>query len=528
MGAGSAAVAAGGPSARGWGLPLLTVVIGSFMTILDSTIVNVAVPTLMAQFGASTDQVEWVVTIFLLVLGVVVPISGWLADRYGLGRIYIIALVIFTAGSALCGLSTSLGELVFFRLLQGIGGGLIAPITLAMVYRLVPREKIGLAMGIYGLTVAFGPALGPTLGGYLVEYVDWRLIFYINVPVGILGLALATSILPPFPTDPSRRFDLWGFVTSAVGLSMLLLGLSEGQTWGWTSEITVLVLMLAVWALVLFVVIELQVPVPLLDLRIFRYGVFTLSSVLIMVSVVALYAGSFYVPLFMQTVQGLGAFPTGMALMPGALCMGAAMPLAGRLYDRIGARIPAVVGLVVLTVATVLMTRMTVLTPVSTIMWWMALRYAGLGLAFMPIMTAGLAVVPTNEISRASAINNIIQRTSAALGLAVLTEVFSQRSMQRAANLANSITYFNHSLVAAERAAGGSVGQTMQSGVYGQVAHYGGLLALAPVIEDRAFAGGVHDVFVYAALASLVAIPLAFLLRGGRRRGGERTVVAAD
>jgi EmrB/QacA subfamily drug resistance transporter len=207
---GEALATAGTRQGAGWGLPLLAVIIGSFMSILDSTIVNVAIPTLQSTFGASTDQVQWVVTIFLLALGVVVPVSGWLADRYGLTRVYIASLIIFTAGSALCGLSTSLAELVFFRLLQGIGGGLLAPITMAMVYRLVPRDRIGTAMGLYGLTIAFGPALGPTLGGYLVQYVDWRLIFYINVPIGIFAVIAASRVLHASPTDRNQKLDPWG------------------------------------------------------------------------------------------------------------------------------------------------------------------------------------------------------------------------------------------------------------------------------------------------------------------------------
>ncbi len=487
------------------------------MSILDSTIVNVAIPTLQSNFGASTDQVQWVVTIFLLALGIVVPVSGWLADRYGMTRVYIASLIIFTAGSALCGLSTSLTELIFFRLLQGVGGGLLAPITMAMVYRLVPRERIGTAMGIYGLTIAFGPALGPSLGGYLVQYVDWRLIFYINVPIGILGVILASAVLPPFAGDSSKPFDLWGFVTSATGLGLLLYGLTEGQTWGWTSEASVLVLMGAAWMLTLYIVIELTTPNPLLDLRIFRYRVFSLSSVLVVVTVVALYAGSFYVPLYMQEVQGYGAFATGLTLMPAALLMGATMPFSGRLYDAVGARVPAVIGMVIVGAATLLFLRMTADTTSSTISVWMAIRSLGLAMAMMPVMTAGLSVIPTQEIGRASAINNIIQRTAGSLGLAVLTSIYSNDYAQQTANLASHVTRTSPGLTVLMQRAAATVSQVVPS----FAAKDSGLLVIARAISNLAFTTAMHDVFAYAAISAIVGAVLAIFLREQRHGGGR-------
>ncbi len=515
--ASATAEAVGTRQGAGWGLPVFAVIIGSFMSILDSTIVNVAIPTLQSTFGASTDQVQWVVTIFLLALGIVVPVSGWLADRYGMTRVYIASLIIFTAGSALCGLSTSLTELIFFRLLQGVGGGLLAPITMAMVYRLVPRERIGTAMGIYGLTIAFGPALGPTLGGYLVQYVDWRLIFYINVPVGILGVVLATAVLPPFAGDSRKPFDVWGFVTSALGLGLLLYGLTEGQTWGWTSEASVLVLMGAAWMLALYVAIELTAPHPLLDLRIFRYRVFSLSSVLVVVTVVALYAGSFYVPLYMQEVQGYGAFATGLTLMPGALVMGATMPFSGRLYDAVGARVPAVIGMLVVGGATLLFLSMTAYTTNTTIALWMALRSLGLAMAMMPVMTAGLSVIPTAEIGRASAINNLIQRTAGSLGLAVLTSVYSTDYAQQAANLANHVTLTSPGLATLMQQTAAVVSRAVQP----FVAKDSGLLVIAQAISDRAFTAAMHDVFGYAAISAVIGAGLAIFLREQRHGGGR-------
>ncbi|MDT7596335.1 MAG: hypothetical protein QOJ06_1881, partial [Pseudonocardiales bacterium] len=234
-GAAAQPVGAGARNSGGWGLPLTVLVAGMFMSVLDISIVNVAIPTIQNDFGATTDDVQWVVTGYTLALGVVVPVTAWLGDRFGLSRVYNLALLAFAAGSALCGLAWDLNSLVIFRIVQAIPGGILPVITLSILYRIVPREKLGAAMGLYGLGIVFAPAVGPTLGGYLVEYVDWRLIFYINVPVGILGAVAAALVLPRFPTVAGRRFDVLGFVTIASGLFAVLLALSEGESWGWSS-----------------------------------------------------------------------------------------------------------------------------------------------------------------------------------------------------------------------------------------------------------------------------------------------------
>jgi len=303
----------------GWGLPLAVLVAGMFMSVLDISIVNVAIPTIQNDFGATTDDVQWVVTGYTLALGVVVPVTAWLGDRFGLSRVYNLALLAFAAGSALCGLAWDLNSLVIFRIIQAIPGGILPVITLSILYRIVPREKLGAAMGLYGLGIVFAPAVGPTLGGYLVEYVDWRLIFYINVPIGILGTIAALVVFPRINPTSWPKFDLWGFVTIAYGLFAMLLAFSEGQDWGWTGYRVLILITLGVLSLALFVVIELEVAEPLLDVRIFRYWAFTNSTLLIGILMAGLMAGFFYVPLFIQEGQGLGAFATGLILLPSAL-----------------------------------------------------------------------------------------------------------------------------------------------------------------------------------------------------------------
>ena len=436
---GVAAQQAGGAAAKpqpGWGLPLVVLIIGMFMSVLDTSIVNVAIPTIQNEFGGTTDQAQWVVTGYTLTLGVVVPITAWLGDRIGLKQLYNLALLAFAAGSALCGLAGDLNILVIFRIIQAIPGGILPVVTLSILLRIVPRERLGAAMGLYGLGIVFAPGVGPVLGGYLVEYVNWRLIFYINVPIGILGAVAAALVLPQFPRLTGRRFDVLGFLTVGGGLFALLLATSEGETWGWSSYRILGLITYSLLSLALFVVIELEVADPLLDIRIFRYWAYTNSLLLIAVLMIVMYSILFYIPQFLQQAQGWGAFDAGLTLLPQALVMAVLMPIAGRIYDRIGPRWPAAIGLTIVTASTYLLHMITLDTSREHVMWLMTMLGIGLGIAFMPILTGGVAVIPLTRSNAASALNNVVQRVSGALGLAMLTAILTTQQAQQLAGRA--------------------------------------------------------------------------------------------
>jgi EmrB/QacA subfamily drug resistance transporter len=424
---------AGGPqtaSVRSWLLPLVVLLAGMSMSILDISVINVAIPTIQNEFGASTIDVQWVVTGYALAEGVVVPVTAWFGDRFGLGRVYNLALLGFAGGSALCGLAWSLDSLVIFRIIQGLLGGILPTITMSILLRIVPQERFGTALGLYGLGAVFAPALGPALGGYLVEYMNWRLIFFINVPIGILGAMAAILVLPGFPRLVERRFDVVGFLTVAGGLFTLLLAVSKGEDWRWSSYRILGLITVSALSLALFVVIELEVDDPLLDLRVFRYWAFTHSLLLIILLSAAIFSVVFLVPQFLQRGQGLGALDAGLILLPPALVMGVLMPITGRIYDRIGPRWPATVGLMIAATASYLLHTITLDTPRGEIMWMLVLQYGGLGIGMMPIFSAGLAVIPAAHASIASALNNVVQRTAAAFGVAVFTAILTLEEVQ--------------------------------------------------------------------------------------------------
>jgi EmrB/QacA subfamily drug resistance transporter len=487
------------PSDRGWGVPLAVLIVGMFMSVLDISIINVAIPTMQLDFGATTDQIQWVENGYSLALGVVVPVSAWMAAKFGPGRVYNLSLLGFAAGSALCGLAWDLNSIVAFRVLQALPGGVLPVVTLTILYKIVPPEKIGAAMGMYGLGIIVAPAVGPTLGGYLVEYVDWRLIFFINVPVGILGVIAAVMLLPRFGPTPVGRFDLLGFLSVATGLVCLLLALTEGQKWGWTSYSIMILLTVGVLSLALFVVIELEVERPLLNVRVFKHWAFSNSLMLVSVLSIGLFAVLFYIPLLLQQARGLGAFDTGLLLLPQALVMAVIMPTAGLLYDKIGPRWPAAIGLAIVALGTYMLTGVTLESSTEHVVWVLVLRAVGMGLAMMPIMTGGLSAVPPDQVDGASAFNNVVQRTSSALGLAGLT----------------SLVTYSREQFSLDRGLLVSTDTPMPVLAPGATGEMAGMYAIYQQTQMIAFVEAMHSLFIVTAIITAAGVPLALMLRSG-------------
>ncbi|MGA2612101.1 MAG: DHA2 family efflux MFS transporter permease subunit [Spirochaetia bacterium] len=498
-----------------WIAPVLVALIGAFMSILDSSIVNVAIPTMMNVFNADPSSIEWVSTIYMLALGVVVPLSGWLGDRIGFKRLYILSMATFVAGSLLCTLAWSLNSLIFARVIQAVGGGMIMPTTMAMIYRMVPRDKIGSGMGIFGIALLVAPALGPTLGGYLVEYVEWRWIFTINLPIGVIGMLLAFFVLPEFQSKHPGKFDIAGALTSATTLFCLLLALSKGSDWGWGDERTVMLFFVSFVSLILFIYLELTSDNPLLDLRVFKYRSFTLANLTIIVTTIGMFSGLFFLPLFLQSIRGIGAMETGLLMMPGALVSGLMMPIIGRLFDRIGPRPLVLLGLLTLAFITFLFRNLNLATATSTIMLWVMFRGMVMPLANMPAQTSALLDLPTELIGRASSITNIIGRVSSSFGIAVMTSLLTTRQAIHGARLSWGLSAANPAvaeIVARASAAmgGGARGKSIA------------LAYLQGMVVKTSFVNAIDDVFVVTAAFTLIAlVPALFLKKGtnGKARG---------
>lgn len=481
-----------------WVIPTLVTVIGGFMSILDSSIVNVAISTLMNDFHTTLSRIQWVSTIYMLTLGVVVPTSGWLGDKLGYKKLYTYSLIVFTAGSALCAVATSENFLIMARVVQALGGGMIMPTMMTMVFSLVPKDKFGQASGLIGVTMMVAPAIGPTLGGYLVEYVGWRWIFTINIPVGIAAVILAWLILEEMPSQrEAGEFDILGFATSSSGLFCLLLALTQGQDWGWSSLSIVLLLWVSFGLLGIFVYHELTTPNPLLDLRIFKISIFSLGNVIMAAWNIVMFSALFYVPFFLQSIRGMGALQVGILMLPPALVSAVMMPISGVLFDRIGPKIPVVVGAVVTTVSVFLFSHIDVNTPLRTIVFWNCLRQGGMSLAMMPMQSAAMTALPPEMVSRGSAINNIISRVAASFGLAVLTLFVTDRISMHSAYISWNVS-------------GQALNSLLAQGIVGQQT-IGALLS--GLIYQISFVKAINEMFLLSAMLSLALILPSFLFK---------------
>ncbi len=406
---------------------LFSVIFGTFMSILDNTVVNVALATLQKDFGASISHTQGVVTYYALSLGIVIPIAGFLADRFGIKRIYVISLVAFTTASALCGLAPSLNTLILFRILQGLGGGALLPLGTAMLFTAFPPNERGLALSVFGVPSLVAPALGPTLGGFLVEYVDWRFIFYINLPIGIVGAVIASRNLRERKSATRARFDLPGFILSAVGFGSLLYGLSHAATDGWTSGTVLGFLGLGIGALIAFTVVELRSPHPLLNVRFYQKPIYLLASAVGWVSVVALFGATFLLPLYFQTLRGRTPFQTGLLLLPQAAAAVIAIQISGRLYDRIGPRYVVTAGLIGLAATTWGFTQLTETSSYVLICAQMAIRGFSLAFVMQPTQAAALSVIERDVLTRASSLLAVMRSVFQSLGVAILGTVLQLR-----------------------------------------------------------------------------------------------------
>jgi EmrB/QacA subfamily drug resistance transporter len=498
------------PAATSWLAPLGVLIIGMFMSVLDTSIVNVAMPVIQTDLGITASSGQWVSTAYSLTEGVMVPISAWIGYRYGGKRVYLMCMAGFTIASTLCGLAPGLVPLIVFRILQGIPGGIIPVTCLVMLRRMVPPQRLGSAMGLYGLGIIVAPAMGPTLGGLLAEYVNWRFIFFVNVPVGVLGVIAAAIVLEATPARRDRPLDVFGFGAIAGGLFSLLLALEEGSDWGWTSYPVLILFAVSSNLLLLFVIIERQVEFPLINLRIFAVRQFVLSLSLISMISVGLFAVMFYVPQFLQgPARGMSPIDTGLALVPQALVLAVLMPLTGVLYDRIGSRWLAATGLVLTGTGMLMLSRITPDIPLPTLVVSMCVLVGGIGLCMMPIMTGGLASVPTEAAESAGSFNTLVQRVSQALGLGILTAMLGVDQAQGMAD--------RSALLGEYAATDPRVLQMQQQGPEG-------MLRLWQATLTAAQADAYSSAFTLTGVVCLAAVPLALFLPAGKPTGGGPAV----
>lgn len=494
---------------------LMVIVVGTFMSILDGTIVNVALPKMIAVFGTSAQDAQWILTAYMLTMGVLMPASGFLGDRFGYKRLYIMALGFFVLGSAMCGLSWNVPSMVFSRVVQGLGGAIMQPVGMAILYMNYPREKMGAVLGVYGISIMAAPAIGPTLGGYLVDYVSWRVIFYLNLPVGLFCMFLAVTLLKETRLIKGKIFDYQGLIFSIVGFGCLLLALSEGNDKGWLSPYIVGLLFTALISLAYFVYHELQHPNPLLEMRLFKNGIFSLSIIIGALLSIGMFGTMFLFPILLQNILGQTAMHTGIIMFPGAIASGIMMPFAGKIFDRYGSRGLVMTGLSIIAFSTYMMTDFNAATLYIMMSFWLMIRGFGMGLCFMPVTTAGMNTVPQYLMGRASALSTVLRQVSSAFGIAIFAAIMQDRQSEHFinlatnANLSGSEWYNAQQVMLTVTTAWGMTTAQWQSFTFSMLGQQLVSLSMVKSIQDCLF---------WATIFCLIALPLGYLM-GGKPAG---------
>ncbi len=511
-----------------WGV-LGVVILGSFMAILDNNIVNVALPKMMATFGATVDQIEWVVTGYMIAFAISMPTTNWLKEVVGLKRVFVFSLLFFCLGSALCGMAWDKDSLIVFRILQALGGGALMPTGLTLVSEAFPPEERGMAMGTWSIGAMVAPAIGPFLGGYLVDEVSWRSIFYINLPVGAVAVLAAVWILPVFRSSAggSRRLDIPGFASFSVFLAFLLIALAQGQREGWNSDYIVSCFALSLCGFAVFLVSGFLTRDPLIDLHLFANHNFLMANVVNFVRAVAIFGSMFLLPLFLQNILDYKALQTGIILAPTAISVALVSPFSGMISDRVGPRIPLFCGTMLVGLSLYIYKDISLNSDYWFLFWPQVMRGAGLGLINAPLMSAAVNAVRREQISVASGLLTVIMQVGGAFGVALLGATIERRSFFHYSHYLEQI---NNVLAPA---AGGA--QSAMQALLLRAGHAPaevlakGKTLLALWVQKQAAVSAFEDAFVLTAvIITLGAIP-ALLIRNRRApEAVKQTPIAAE
>ena len=490
---------------------LIVIALSAFMVILDTTIVNVALPRSIQVFQTNISTGQLVLAGYMLALAVVVPASGYLSDRFGAKRTYLMTIVLFTLGSALCGLAPNIEGLIVFRVIQGLGGGMLMPLGMSLLFQVAPPQQRGTMMGVFGLPLLIAPMVGPTLGGYLVEYVDWRPIFTMNIPVGILATIAGMIILRETPKREGTRFDWAGFILSATSFSTAMLALEQAPHEGWDAPHVMILLGIAAVTFPCWIVVELAQEQPLLDLTILRHRTYAVAMMVNFVATTAMFSSMFLLPLFLQNVRGLGAMEAGLLLLPQAIAAAIMMQISGRLLDRFGPKRIVIPGLLVLAFATWRLSGLDLNTSDDTIRETLFIRGLAMGMVMMPVTATSMDSIPRHLIPRATALQNVLRQLFAAFGTGMFATILTFREQIHQANLVQDVTPMN---VAALRILTATQSAMLERGLSEVAAYTNGLNVLMRQVTQLAKVQSFDDCFFIATMIALMGLlPALFLKR---------------
>jgi DHA2 family multidrug resistance protein len=422
---------------------LVIVMISGFMSVLDSSGMNIALPHFMVAFGVNMEQVEWITTAYMLAFAIFILLATWIKNVIGLKQTFLFGLIFFVLGSFLCSFAWSLDSLIFFRMIQAIGAGAITPIGVTMLSEVFPKEERGFALGMWGAGITVAPAIGPALFGYIIDHIGWRALFYINIPIGILTLFWAFTVLKPSKSNLAyyKKFDFIGFITFSLFVSTLLVALQKGQEKGWSSDYILRLLIISYFSFLSFMITEFMVKRPIMDLSIFRNYNFTMSNIMGITRSVALVGSGFLMSMFFQNIMNYSATTAGMMVIPQALALSVSMPFAGKIADKIGSKPPLIAGTLLTAVSLYYFRYLSVFSSYEFIFADLILRGCGIGFMMAPLTNSAINSLEPEQVNLGSGILNLIIRIGSSISIAMMGTIVENRADFHMSVYAGSAVY---------------------------------------------------------------------------------------
>ncbi len=485
---------------------LAALLFGMFIAILNQTLLNVALPKINTEFNISASTGQWLMTGFMLVNGILIPITAYLFNKYSYRKLFLVALVLFTIGSLICAISMNFPIMMVGRVLQAIGAGVLMPLGSIVIITIYPPEKRGAAMGTMGIAMILAPAIGPTLSGYIVQNYHWNVMFYGMFIIGIIAILVGFVWFKLYQYTTNPKADIPGIIFSTIGFGALLYGFSEAGNKGWGSVEIETMFAIGIIFIILFVIRELRMKSPMLNLEVLKFPTFTLTTIINMVVMLSLYGGMILLPIYLQNLRGFSALDSGLLLLPGSLIMGLLGSFAGKLLDTIGLKPLAIFGIAVMTYATWELTKLNMDTPYMTIMGIYVLRSFGMAFIMMPMVTAAINALPGRLASHGNAFLNTMRQLAGSIGTAILVTVMTTQTTQHLSAFGEELDKTN---------------PVVQDHMRELASQYGGqegaMKVLLQFVNKLATVEGINDAFIVATIFSIIALILCLFLQSNKK-----------
>ncbi|HDP6037970.1 TPA: DHA2 family efflux MFS transporter permease subunit [Staphylococcus aureus] len=496
---------------------LAALLFGMFIAILNQTLLNVALPKINTEFNISASTGQWLMTGFMLVNGILIPITAYLFNKYSYRKLFLVALVLFTIGSLICAISMNFPIMMVGRVLQAVGAGVLMPLGSIVIITIYPPEKRGAAMGTMGIAMILAPAIGPTLSGYIVQNYHWNVMFYGMFIIGIIAILVGFIWFKLYQYTTNPKADIPGIIFSTIGFGALLYGFSEAGNKGWGSVEIETMFAIGIIFIILFVIRELRMKAPMLNLEVLKFPTFTLTTVINMVVMMSLYGGMILLPIYLQNLRGFSALDSGLLLLPGSLIMGLLGPFAGKLLDTIGLKPLAIFGIAVMTYATWELTKLNMDTPYMTIMGIYVLRSFGMAFIMMPMVTAAINALPGRLASHGNAFLNTMRQLAGSIGTAILVTVMTTQTTQHLSAFGEELDKTN---------------PVVQDHMRELASQYGGqegaMKVLLQFVNKLATVEGINDAFIVATIFSIIALILCLFLQSNKKAKATAQKIDAD